>query len=111
MISHRVSWSGIATKTFLSNLLSAAMSISQGMLVVAKTLTLSLMVLILSIYLRNSVFIRLSLSLSFPVLVLPRESISSIMMMEGASSLASLKFKKHVEQILTLSDELGGDVG
>ena len=87
----RVSWLGIGTNTFLSNLLRAATSISQGMFVVANTLTLSLIRLILSIYFRNSVLILLSLSLSFPVLVLPSESISSIMMIDGASSLANSK--------------------
>lgn len=61
------------------------------MFVVAKTETLSGIVLILSIYLRNSVLILLSVSLSFPVRVLPNESISSIIIIEGAASLASSK--------------------
>lgn len=67
------------------------MSNSQGILVVAKTLTLSLILLIWSIYLRNSVFMRRSVSLSFPVRRLPRLSISSIRMIEGACSIANSK--------------------
>ena len=91
MIFLRVSLSGIATNIFLSNLLKAAISNSHGMLVVAKTDTLSSIFLIISIYLRNSVLIRLSVSLSLPVLFRPKESISSMRRMEGLSSRAISK--------------------
>jgi hypothetical protein len=86
-----VSLSGIGTRIFLSNLRRAAISSSQGIFVVANTDTYSLMFLILSIYLRNSVLILLSVSLSLPVLFLPKESISSINIIEGLCSLASSK--------------------
>ena len=83
--------SGMGTRILRSNLLRAAMSSSQGMFVVAKTDTRSSMCLMLSICFRNSVFIRRSVSLSLPVLFLPRESISSIKIIEGECSLASSK--------------------
>ena len=91
MILTLVSKFGIGTKIFLSNLLKAAMSNSHGILVVANTDTFSGMVRILSIYLRNYVLILLSVSDSLPVLVLPKESISSMSIIDGASSLASSK--------------------
>ena len=82
---------GIGTRILRSNRLNAAMSSSHGMLVVAKTLTFSLILRIWSIYLRNSVFILRSVSLSLLVLLLPNESISSIKMIDGAHSIASSK--------------------
>jgi len=95
-----VSLSGMGTNIFLSNLLSAAMSSSHGMLVVANTETYSLMFLMLSIYLRNSVLILLSVSLSLPVRFLPKESISSIRMIEGLCSRAN---SNNIERSFSLS--------
>lgn len=89
-------------------LLRAAMSNSQGILVVATTDTCSLQLLTSllkkhqineneffqfkpSINRRNSVFILRSVSLSLPFLLRPIESISSKMMIEGLFSLAISK--------------------
>lgn len=82
---------GIGTKIFLWNRLKAAMSNSQGILVVANTDTCFLPLCKLSIYLRNSVLMRRSVSLSDPDLFLPSESISSIRIMEGPFSSAISK--------------------
>lgn len=79
----------MGTRIFRSKRLKAAISSSHGILVVANTETYSSIDLILSIYFKNSVLILRSVSLSLPVLVLPNESISSMIMIDGASSRAN----------------------
>ena len=91
IIFSRVSLSGRGANTLRSKRLNAAISNSHGIFVVAKTDTFYSMYFIPSIYLKNSVLILRSVSFSAPDRRLPKESISSMMMMEGECSMASSK--------------------